>query len=289
MPTLNKPRPELTGEALHLLRDLFSQRSGFHLRDDLKFVAERRLSGRLDLLGLRDFLSYHRYLRFDQRGADEFEIAIDLLIPHETYFFREPAQLVCFVHEVLPMLREERASLRSLRFWSAGCASGEEAYTLAMLALDEPAFEGWNFDILGTDLSRKALLTARHAEYGPAGLRTTTAAQKEKYFEQSPTDATKLRLLPRYRAPVRFAQLNLMDAGGAALLPLMDVIFCRNVLIYFDAATRKRVVDVFFERLRPGGLLLLGHSENLLSANTRFELLQLEGDLVYRKPAKGPL
>ncbi len=287
MPTWKEPRPELTGEALHLLRDLFAQRSGFHLRDDLKFVAERRLAGRVELLGLRDFLSYHRYLRFDQRGADELEIAIDLLIPHETYFFREPGQLQCFVNEVLPMLSTERAALRSLHFWSAGCASGEEAYTLAMLALDAPSVEGWSFDILGTDLSRKALLTARHAEYGPAGLRTTTPQQKEKYFEQSPTDATKLRVLPRYRAPVRFAQLNLLDAEGAALLPTMDVIFCRNVLIYFDLETRKRVVEAFFERLRPGGLLLLGHSENLLSSNTQFELMQLEGDLVYRKPVKG--
>ena len=235
------------------------------------------------MLGLRDFLSYHRYLRFDPRGSDELEIAIDLLIPHETYFFREPAQLGCFVKEVLPMLALANAPSRSLKLWSAGCASGEEPYTLAMLTLDAPGLEGWVIDVLGTDLSRKALATARHAEYGPAGLRVTTPAQKARFFE--PAEGGRLRVLPRYRAPVRFGQLNLLDAAGAALLPSLDVIFCRNVLIYFDSETRRRVVDIFFNRLRPGGLLLLGHSENLLSAGTAFELLQLDGDLVYRRPA----
>ncbi len=282
MPPWDDARPELTGEALHLLRDLFAQRSGFVLRDDLKFVAERRLATRLELLGLRDFLSYHRYLRFDARGNDELETAIDLLIPHETYFFREPAQLECFVKEVIPLLEVSNGRNRSLRLWSAGCASGEEPYTLAMLTLDAPGLEGWEVDILGTDLSRKALATARHAEYGPAGLRTTTPSQRARFF--APSDQGRLKVLPRYRSPVRFGQLNLLDRAGAAMLPQVDVIFCRNVLIYFDAETRRRVVDIFFERLRPGGMLLLGHSENLLSAGTPFELLQLRGDLVYRKP-----
>ncbi len=282
MPPWDDARPELTGEALHLLRDLFQQRSGFVLRDDLKFVAERRLATRLELLGLRDFLSYHRYLRFDARGNDELETAIDLLVPHETYFFREPAQLECFVKEVIPLLELSNGQDRSLRLWSAGCASGEEPYTLAMLTLDAPGLEGWEVDILGTDLSLKALATARHAEYGPAGLRTTTPSQRARFF--APSDQGRLKVLPRYRAPVRFGQLNLLDRAGAAMLPQVDVIFCRNVLIYFDAETRRRVVDIFFERLRPGGMLLLGHAENLLNAGTPFELLQLRGDLVYRKP-----
>ena len=263
------------------MRDLFQQRSGFLLREDLKFVAERRLAPRLEMLGLRDFLSYHRYLRFDARGPDELEIAIDLLIPHETYFFREPAQLECFVKEIVPTLEEANARSRSLRLWSAGCASGEEPYTLSMLSRD--AFAGWSLDILGTDLSKKALAVARHAEYGPAGLRATTPAQRARFFE--PTEQGRLRVTAEYRAPVRFGQLNLLDVAGAAVLPHFDVIFCRNVLIYFDVETRRRVVNVFFERLRPGGLLLLGHSENLLSAGSPFELLQLRGDLVYRKPS----
>jgi chemotaxis protein methyltransferase CheR len=276
------PRLEMSAEELHLLRDLFSQTSGFLLREDLKFIAERRLAPRLELLGLRDFAAYARYLRFDARGPEELESAIDLLVPHETYFFREPTQLRCFEEEVMPLVEKKNERSRSLQVWSAGCSTGEEPYTLSMLLHDRPTVKGWDLDILGTDLSRKALTSARKAEYGPMALRATTPEQKTKFFET--IEAGRVRLLPEYREPVRFGQLNLLDTSAASLLPRFDVIFCRNVLIYFDQATRRRVIELFFERLTQGGYLLLGHSENLLQLSTRFELVQLEGDLVYRRP-----
>ncbi len=275
-------RLEMSAEELHLLRDLFQQASGFLLREDLKFIAERRLASRLELLGLRDFTAYARYLRFDARGPDELESAIDLLVPHETYFFREPTQLRCFEEELMPLVEKKNERTRSLQIWSAGCCTGEEPYTLSMLLLDRPTVKGWDLDILGTDLSRKALTSARKAEYGPMALRATTAEQKEKFFQ--PMEGGRVTLSPRFREPVRFGRLNLLDTSAASLLPRFDVIFCRNVLIYFDQATRRRVIELFFERLNRGGYLLLGHSENLLQLSTRFELVQLEGDLVYRRP-----
>ncbi len=275
-------RLEMSAEELHLLRDLFQQASGFLLREDLKFIAERRLASRLELLGLRDFLAYARYLRFDARGPDELESAIDLLVPHETYFFREPTQLRCFEEELMPLVEKKNERTRSLQLWSAGCSTGEEPYTLSMLLLDRPTLKGWDIDILGTDLSRKALTSARKAEYGPMALRATTPEQKEKFFQNA--EGGRVTLSPRFREPVRFGQLNLLDTSAASLLPRFDVIFCRNVLIYFDQATRRRVIELFFERLNMGGYLLLGHSENLLQLSTRFELVQLEGDLVYRRP-----
>lgn len=278
----NDPRLEMSAEELHLLRDIFSQASGFLLREDLKFIAERRLAPRLELLGLRDFTGYARYLRFDARGPEELESAIDLLVPHETYFFREPTQLRCFEEELMPLVEKKNERTRSLQLWSAGCSTGEEPYTLSMLLHDRPSVQGWDLDILGTDLSRKALTSARKAEYGPMALRATTPEQKTKFFEN--LEGGRVRLLQKFRDPVRFGQLNLLDITAASLLPRFDVIFCRNVLIYFDPATRRRVVELFFERLNHGGYLLLGHSENLLQLSTRFELVQLEGDLVYRRP-----
>lgn len=275
-------RPEMSAEELHLLRDLFSQASGFLLREDLKFIAERRLAPRLELLGLRDFAAYARYLRFDARGADELETAIDLLVPHETYFFREPTQLRCFEEELLPLLEKRNQRLQTLQVWSAGCATGEEPYTLAMLLEDRSGLAGWEVDVLGTDLSRKALTAARKAEYGPMALRATSPEQRRRFFD--PLEGGRVRVKDAWREPVRFGQLNLLDSTAASLLPRFDVIFCRNVLIYFDQATRRRVVELFFERLADGGYLLLGHSENLLHLPTRFELVQLEGDLVYRRP-----
>jgi chemotaxis protein methyltransferase CheR len=276
-------RLEMSAEELHLLRDIFSRACGFMLREDLKFIAERRLASRLELLGLRDFTAYARYLRFDARGADELETAIDLLVPHETYFFREPVQLKCFEQELVPMLVERNPLRRSLMLWSAGCSTGEEPYTLSLLLDGMPAVKDWDIDVLGTDLSRKALTTARKAEYGPMALRATTPEQQAKYFQK--LDGGRVRLLDPYRERVRFGQLNLLDESAVNVLPRFDVIFCRNVLIYFDQATRRKVVDHFFNRLVDGGYLLLGHSEHLLQFSTRFELIQLEGDLVYRRPA----
>jgi len=273
----------MTREERHLLADLFLQACGFVLRDDLTFVAERRLAPRLEALGLRDFGAYHRFLRFDPRGPDELETAIDLLVPHETYFFREPQQLQSFEGEVLPVVEARAANTRRLTLWSAGCSTGEEAYTLAMLLVDRPSLAGWDLDVLGTDLSRMSLSHARHAEYGATALRATKPEQLTRYFDALP--AGRHRVKDAYRAPVRFGQLNLLDQKAAAVLPRFDVVLCRNVLIYFDTATRRRVVDLFFDRLLPGGFLLLGHSENLLSLSTRFEIVQLSGDLVYRRPA----
>ncbi len=279
---LGDARLELSPSELHTLRDLLARASGFVLRDELKFIAERRLAPRLELLGLRDFAAYARYLRFDPRGPEELETAIDLLVPHETYFFREPTQLACFEEELLPLLERRNARTRALHAWSAGCSTGEEPYTLAALMVDRPGLAGWALEVLGTDLSRKALTAARKAEYGSMALRATTPAQRERLFE--PLEGGRVRVKERYREVVRFGQLNLLDASAAAVLPRFDVIFCRNVLIYFDQATRRRVVELFFERLVEGGFLLLGHSENLLHLPTRFELVQLEGDLVYRRP-----
>ncbi|MEW5739264.1 MAG: CheR family methyltransferase [Myxococcota bacterium] len=272
----------MSREERHLLADLFEKACGFVLREDLTFVAERRLAPRLEALGLRDFSAYHRFLRLDARGPDELETAIDLLVPHETYFFREPQQLEAFEAEVLPDVEARAQGSRRLAVWSAGCATGEEPYTLAMLLVDRPSLAGWELDVLGTDLSKKALTHARHAEFGPTALRATRPEQLSRYFEPLPHG--RHRVKERYRAPVRFGLLNLLDQRAAALLPRFDVIFCRNVLIYFDPATRRRVVELFYERLAPGGCLLLGHSENLLSLSTRFEIVQLEGDLVYRRP-----
>jgi chemotaxis protein methyltransferase CheR len=275
-------RPSMTAEQFRLLKDLLQKVSGVLLREDLKFVAERRLWPRLEALGVKDFGAYYRLLRFDSRAKEEQELAADALVPHETYFFREPVQLKSFETELLPRLHKDRIHEKRLRLWSAGCSTGEEPYTLAMLVLESGLFDGWDIEILGTDLSRHALTRARKAEYGASAMRATSDERKQKYFDPLPEGRFKVR--DAVRARVGFAHVNLIDEGGVALLPPMDVIFCRNVLIYFDAAARLQVVRSFRERLVEGGYLLLGHSEVLHTLGSGFELVQLEGDLLYRRP-----
>ncbi len=284
MPFPEEARPLLTAEEFRLLKELLLDACGLHLRDDLKYVVERRLWPRLEALSLRDYGAYYRYLRFDSRAKEEVELAIELLVPHETYFFREPVQLESFRRELLPMLKAQNASSKRLRVWSAGCSSGEEPYTISMLIAESGLFDGWDVQIHGTDISRRTLTAARASEYGSSALRTTTPVQLSRHFDVITPGRYRVRAQMKNR--VLFSHLNLLDETGLRLLPRMDVIFCRNVLIYLEAAARRKVVQAFWEQLVPGGFLLLGHSESLLSFSTGFALVQLNGDLVYRRPTR---
>ena len=272
----------MTAEEFRLLRDFVYGHCGILVRDDMKFVMQRRLSPRLEVLGLKDFSAYYRYLRFDAQRRAELETAIEALTTHETYFFREPRQLKAFTEEVLPLLERRNARLRRLRFWSAGCSSGEEAYTVAMLLKESGRFEGWDVEVHGTDISRRVLAQARQGEYGASALRATPPEKVERYFTQ--VGPNRVRVRDEVRAWVSFGHQNLLDPESGPLLSRMDAVFCRNVMIYFDTPARQRVLRLIYDRLVPGGYLLLGHSENLINLSADFELVHLKGDLVYRKP-----
>ncbi|ADO73368.1 CheR family methyltransferase [Stigmatella aurantiaca] len=272
----------MTAEEFRLLRDHVYAHCGILMREDMKFVMERRLWPRLEALGISDFSAYHRYLRYDAQRRAELEAAVEALTTHETYFFREMAQLNAFTEELLPLLQQRNASVRRLRIWSAGCSTGEEAYTIAMLLRDSRRFEGWDVEVYGTDISRRVLTTARRAEYGPSSLRTTPPEMVSRFFV--PLAGNKVRVRDEVRAWVSFGHLNLLDEESYQLVPRMDVIFCRNVMIYFDLPARRRLLRIFNERLVPGGYLMLGHSENLLNLGADFELVHLRGDLAYRRP-----
>lgn len=282
MANFDEPLKVMEPEQFRLLRDLFEEACGLSLRPDLKFLAERRLAARLEALQLSDFSAYHRYLRFDPKGAEELEVAVELLLPHETYFFREPMQLQSFTDELCPQLEQQLKGSRRLRIWSAGCSTGEEPYTIAMLLDETRRFHTWEIEIHGTDLSRRVLGAARRAEYGPSALRGTSADRQMRHFDNLGNGRVRVKEALKHR--VWFGQLNLVNTEAYAALPPLDVIFCRNVLIYFEPDVRRAVVRAFYERLKPGGWLLLGHSESLLTTSTEFEVVQLQGDLVYQRP-----
>ncbi len=289
-------RPGMDAETFRRLRDLVYDHCGILIRDDMKFVMERRLWPRAEALGLGDFAAYDRFLRFDPTRKAELELAVEALTTHETYFFREPIQLEAFSEELLPQLAQRNAASRRLRIWSAGCSSGEEAYTIAMLVHASGLFAGWDVEVYGTDISRRVLATARRAEYGPSSLRATSERDRQRFFEpvEGPSTATpplastsaRLRVRPELRALVSFGHLNLLDREMGGLVARMDAVFCRNVLIYFDLPARRRVLSLFYDRLVEGGFLLLGHSESLLTLASDFELVHLKKDLVYRRPLR---
>jgi chemotaxis protein methyltransferase CheR len=274
----------LKPDEFRLLRDLFVMRTGLQFGPESRFALERRLRERLMVLKLTSFAEYHHYLRFGTQASAEWDEAIDLLTTNETYFFREEYQLRAFQAEVLPELADRASPRKRLTFWSAGCSTGEEVYTLAMLIAETGRFDDWEVRVFGNDISKRVLAVARRAVYGQSSFRAMPP-RHARWFIETPDG----RLVDeRIRAMCHFGHMNLLDAGRSALLGRVDAIFCRNVLIYFDATSRRKVIDSFYERLQPGGYLFLGHSESLLHVTTAFEIVHLSSDLVYRRPLYGP-
>jgi chemotaxis protein methyltransferase CheR len=264
-----------------LLRDLIHAHCGIYFRDDLKYLLERRLAPRLQIHGLASYAEYHRFLRFDPAGRGEVDEATDLLTTNETYFYREPHQLRAFEKEVLPVLARERAGERKLRILSAGCSTGEEPYTIAIQVLASGLFKGWEVEVVGADISRRCLAVAKAGTYGPHAFRSDEGEALRRWFHLR---GGAWVVDDHVRAMVRFTSANLLDERGLAPVGRVDAVFCRNVMIYFDLPARRRALARLHDRLRPGGWLMLGHSESLLNVTADFELVHLETDLVYRKP-----
>jgi chemotaxis protein methyltransferase CheR len=288
--------PQLRADEYRLLRDLVSERFGIWFGPESRSSLERRLRERLNVRGLSSFADYYQLLKYSPLASEEWDEAGDLLTTHETYFFREDYQLRAFQQELLPVLAAR--SRRRIQVWSAGCSTGEEAYTIAMLALESGLFDpaqGWELRVYGSDLSKRCIAAARRGVYGPSSFRSTPDEARTKWFvphdASSPALGSAARstlpqhgVVPAVRALCHFTQMNLLDEERTQLVGRCDVIFCRNVVLYFDAAARRRVIEMFYDRLVPGGVLLLGHAESLLNVSTAFELLHLKEDLVYRKP-----
>ncbi len=273
-------RPQLPEATFRLLREQFHGRFGLWFHDDLRFLLELRLGPRLALHGLGDFDTYQRFLRLDPRGPAELAAAAEVLTTNETYFYREPEQLRALERDILPVLQRARAGERRLRLLSAGCATGEEAYTLAALVLGSPRFEGWAIEVHGVDLSRRCLARGLAGSYAEQAFRSVEGKALRRWFH---LQEGRWVVDEALRRVVRLGAANLLDGEGMPEAPF-DVILCRNVLLYFDLPARRRVLRQLHARLGDGGWLLLGHAESLLQLSADFELVHLDRELVFRKP-----
>ncbi len=275
----------LPDDTFRLLRDFIHSYCGIFFDDGSKFLLERRLSRRLEQHRLKNFEEYYRFLRYDRKREEELNVLIDNLTTNETYFFRENPQLRAFSEEILPELRESLAERKVLRIWSAGCSTGEEPYTIAMLLLESGDWwRDWQVEILGSDINQRVLHTARKGVYKKTSHRATSPEMLAKYFVAE--DKGDYRIIDQVKELVSFSSLNLLDPVKTNLISNMDIIFCRNVIIYFDKEAKKKVIESFSNKLREGGYLLLGHSESLINLSNAFVLRTLKNDMVYQKPLR---
>jgi chemotaxis protein methyltransferase CheR len=277
----------LPDDVYRLLRDFIHGYCGIYFDDSSKFLLERRLSRRLEQRRLKSFEEYYHFLRYDRKREEELVILVDNLTTNETYFFRESPQLQAFSEEILPELRQVHADRKVLRIWSAGCSTGEEPYTIAMLLLESGDWwRDWQVDILGSDINQRVLHTARKGVYKKTSHRVTSPEMLSKYFIEENGD---YRIADKVKELVSFSYVNLLDPYKTSLITNMDIIFCRNVIIYFDKEAKKKVIESFYQKLREGGYLLLGHSESLINLSNAFELRTLKNDMVYQKPMRPKL
>ena len=276
----------MSEEEFRLLRDYIHERFGLFFEDSQSNSLRARLAGRLQGLDLLSFEDYYKYLRFGPQRQEELSHMVSHLTNNETYFFREAPQLSVFADHVVKQLKDKKSrdGSRSFRILSAGCSTGEEALTLAMILYDSGQFF-WNWDVqvTGLDVDEAALDKARHGVYHQNSFRAMSPALLERHFSRQGAAA---QVKEAVRRMVSFRQGNLLDPASFAGLSPLDVIFCRNVLIYFSDAAILRAVRQFHEMLAPGGYLFLGHAESLSRVTDIFTPIRFQGAMVYQKPEK---
>jgi chemotaxis protein methyltransferase CheR len=279
---------DLSEEEFRLLRDFIHERFGLFFEDSQRGSLRGRLAGRLASLDLMSFEDYYHYLRFGPQKADELQRMVSHLTNNETYFYRENPQLNVFADTVLKNLKERKSEAddRRLRVLSAGCSTGEEVHTLAMIVYDSGQFF-WNWDvqIVGMDVDTAALEKARKGVYHQNSFRSISPALVERHFVKQGTGA---QVKDSIRKLVRLRHGNIVDPASYEGLRPLDVVFCRNVLIYFSDAMIGKVVRIFHEVLAPGGYLFLGHAESLSRITDLFTPIRFQGAMVYQK-AGAPL
>lgn len=245
-----------------LSRFIYEQ-CGIRMPEAKKTMLEGRLQKRLRVLGLRCFADYIEYLFNPAEHNQELVQMIDLVTTNKTDFFREPDHFDYLQKQVLPAWWDQYGT-RQFMVWSAGCSTGQEPYTLAMVLHEFAASRpGFDFQILATDISTRVLEQARKAVYPEELLAPVPKVLKTKYLLRSKDRQSGLvRIVPQLRAKVRFRRLNFLDSDFGLREPL-DIIFCRNVIIYFDRATQVRLLQRFYGHMRAGAHIFMGHSETL--------------------------
>ena len=281
---------DLTDPALVKIRDLLYRVSGIYQTDSKFHLLATRCRRRMQFLNAASFAEYFSHLAASTDINDEIRMLLNEITIGETYFFRSAPQINALTKVVLPQVvaRKSAAAGRKIRLWSAGCSTGEEPYTIAILSRHHlsPQHEGWNLEVTATDLNDKSLLKCRSGVYDDYAVRKTDPDIRKRYFV---ADGPVFKVSDELRSLVSFTRLNLEDQPAMQAMQDFDIIFCCNVLIYFDDASKQRAVSHFFRALLPGGHFFLGDCESLYRVPNEFRLVHYPDVTAYRKPMPGEI
>jgi len=269
-------------EEFTALRSFVYEKAGIYFSDKKAYLLENRLKNRLHELNLSSLEDYYYYLRYGDGAREELYNFFDVMTTNETRFFRNPPQLEMFKEILQSEHFKGEKQGEPLRIWSAGCSTGEEPYTVAIIIMElmETLRETLPFTVYATDISKRALRSAERGTFNTYAMRHVEGRIRDKYFTRSRNNFGVEESVKKW---VKFDFMNLNDDDAYRRFSHMDVIFCRNVLIYFDEAMRRKVAEHMYAALRPGGYLLLGHSESLYPVSKLFKPVVLPGTLLYQR------
>ena len=261
--------------------EYFYRRTGISFAENKRYFVDKRLIDRIQKSGASGVEDYfERLRRHDANG--EIEILINLLTINETYFYREDHQLDCLANGILPELVSRRRKGDRIRIWSMPCSTGEEPYSIAMYLLENwPQVDDYDIEIMASDIDTNVLRAAEGGVYDARSLHRLTPEFVRKYFVSA--GAEGFRLIDAIRQSVRFTKVNASDLVEMRGFANIDVIFCRNMLIYFDDRSRRQVVESFYDSLCQGGFICLGHSESMSRISSLFEVRKFPQAIVYQK------
>jgi chemotaxis protein methyltransferase CheR len=272
--------PSFSDDDLRRFCEFLYQRTGISYSETKRFYIERRLIDRMERVGTQSFPAYMNLIR---AGGPEAEQVINSFTVNETYFYREEHQLRCLSNSLLPEIVGKRRPGDLVRIWCVPCSTGEEPYSVAIWLLENwRLVDAYNIEIVGSDIDTRVLTAAALGNYGERALSRLPSPVIEQYF--GPPHAGQRDIIDDLRESVRFSQVNLLDATAMSAQGRFDVVFCRNVLIYFDDESRLAASANLYHALSPGGFICLGHSESMARITDRFTVRRFADAIVYQRP-----
>jgi chemotaxis protein methyltransferase CheR len=263
------------------LCEFLYRRTGMSFADSKRYYIDRRLAERIAATGSASFQSYFAMLRAD--ADQEIEHLVNAFTVNETYFNREDHQLRCLTSDLLGSVLRGRKSGESIRIWSIPCSTGEEPYSIAIWLMENwREVDSYNIEIVGSDIDTRVLEAAAEGIYGERALMRLSRDVIHRYFK--PLAGDSYQIDPGLRDSIQFTRANLVDTQDMASYRDFDVVFCRNVLIYFDDTSRRTAAENLYDCLRPGGYICLGHSETMSRISPLFRVCRFSDAIVYQKP-----
>jgi len=274
----------MSGALFEIIRKYIYENTGIYFQDNKKYFLESRLQRRMNFLGIKTFEEYFDFLRAGRSGNAERRFFYEAITINETFFFRNQPQLDALASQIFPQIITLKSAQgkNKIRVWSAACSSGEEAYSIAMIFDDliKPRFPNFELEIVGTDINNAVLETATNSMYRDYSVRNTPPYYLKKYFRQN---GNTFDLVPEIKKVATFKLMNLFDDASMRSMINFDVIFCANVLIYFDQLSKTKVVAHLYNSLSKGGHLFIGYSETLHGISKAYKLISYPNTVGYKK------